>query len=144
MPALISTLLGFFSSTGPIASLFLWLGKKLSVKAIILPIQFTAMGALVTAKIAFLTTAISLVFWVYNRIHDLFDMIDGFVNSDGLLSVSFQVLRSIGFIDAFVDTFTSLSFVIVSALSLLVAKYALHSLKLASDELFKIGLLLGQ
>ena len=137
-------LLAFFSSAGPLAAFFLWIGKKVSIKALVLPLQFAVMGALVTAKVSFLIASISLVLWIYNKFHELMDLISGIVAVDNVIGVAYNVLQAIGFIDALFDTFSSLSYIWLSVLILLVSKFVLHSLKLASDEMFKIGLLLGQ
>lgn len=137
-------LLGLFSSAGPFAMFFLWLGKKVSVKALVLPLQFAVMGALITAKVSFLIASISLVLWIYNQFHSLMDLLTSVVSLDGAIGTAWSVLQSIGFVDALFDTFSSLSYIWLSILILLVSKFVLHSLKLASDEMFKIGLLLGQ
>lgn len=142
--SLVGSLLGFFSSAGPIAAFFLWIGKKVSIKALVLPLQFAVMGALVTAKVSFLVASISLVIWIYNKFHDLINLVDSVASLNNALGTAYNVLQSIGFIDALFDTFSSLSYVWLSVLILIVSKFVLHSLKLASDEMFKIGLLLGQ
>lgn len=140
----VGLLLGFFSSTGPIAVFFLWIGKKIAIKAFVLPLQFTVMGALVVAKISFLVASISLVLWIYNKFHELMDLIGNVATLDNSIGTAYNVLQAIGFIDALFDTFSGLSYIWLSVLILLVSKFVLHSLKLASDEMFKIGLLLGQ
>ena len=141
---LVGFLLAFFSSSGPLITFFLWIGKKISIKALVLPIQFAVMGSLFTAKLAFLVTAVSLVSWLYNRIHDLINLINSIGSLDNAIGTAWSVLQSIGFADAFFNTLSSLSFIWFSVLILIVSKFVLHSLKLASDEMFKIGLLLGQ
>ncbi len=140
----ISYLLGFFSSAGPIASFFAFIGKKLAIKAIILPIQFVFLGALVVARIAFFTSLLSLIFWVYNRFHDVLILLNSNVVSDtsSFIYISWQVLQSIGFVDALFNSLQSLSFVWFTILILFVSKLVLSSLKDFSDEYFKIGLLL--
>jgi len=142
--SLVGSLLGFFSSTGPLVGMFLWIGKKISIKALVLPLQFAVMGALVVAKVSFLIAAISLVLWLYNQFHSLITLVENVATLNNAIGTAYNVLQSIGFIDALFDTFTSLSYVWLSVLILIVSKFVLHSLKLASDEMFKIGLLLGQ
>lgn len=128
----------------PLSQFFIWLGKKISIKAIVLPVQYAVMGALFTAKISFLISAVSLILWIYNRFHDLMSLINGINLNNEILSTAWSVLQSIGLVDALYDTLSSFSFIWVSILILLISKFVLHALKLASDELFKIGLLLGQ
>ena len=140
---LVGLLLGFFSSSGPIAAFFVWIGQKVVIKGIILPIQFAVMGALVTAKVAFLIALLTLVLWVYNAIHSFFENLPSLITSSPLLDVSYKLLQSIGFMDAFYNAFSSFTFVWVSLLLLIVSKIAVHSLKDASDEFFKIAILLG-
>jgi len=141
---LVGDLLGLFSGAGPIVAFFLWIGKKISIKALVLPLQFAVMGALITAKVTFLIACISLVLWIYNQFHTLMDGLNALVSMNNSIGTAYKLLESIGFVDALFDTFSSLSFVWISVLILLVSKFVLHSLKLASDEMFKIGLLLGQ
>lgn len=143
MPILISSLLGFFSSAGPIAGFFVWIGQKVTVKALVLPIQFAVMGALVVAKLAFIGSLITLILWVYNTLHSALENLPSLMTSSQALQIGYNLLQSVGFIDAFMNAFASFTFVWVSLLALLVAKIALHSLKDASDEFFKIGILLG-
>lgn len=136
---------GILISLGaPLAQFFIWIGKKISIKTIVLPAQFAVMGALFTAKIAFLVTSVSLIAWIYNRFHDLMNLVNSIDISSDFLGTAWSVLQSIGFVDAFFDSMANLSYIWVSVLVLLVSRFVLHSLKMASDELFKIGLLLGQ
>jgi len=140
----ISFILGFFTSTGPFISFFIWIGKKLSFKAIILPVQWASVGALFVAKVASLTVVISLISYIYNEFHTILDTLSTVFQGNVYLDTAYKVLQSIGFIDALYSSFTNFSFVWFSVLILVVSKYIFNSLKLLSDELFKIGLLVGE
>lgn len=143
MPAL----LGFFSSTGPLASLFVWIGSKVAMKGIILPIQFALVGALFVAKIAFLTALLTFVMWVFNKIHEIFDYISlEFLSSssDSVFQLAVSILGAIGFLQALQDVTASFSLVFVSLFALYISKLIVDSLKTISDEFYKIGMLLQQ
>jgi hypothetical protein len=142
MPALVSLLLGFFSSAGPIASFLLWIGKKFASKALILPIQFTIVGALVVAKVAFLIAILTLLATVYNMTNDLLEQLPTLLTQNDLLTLSYNLMQAIGLIDAVKDAFQVFNLLFVSLLLLFISKVVLNSLKDASDEFFKIGMLL--
>jgi len=141
---LVGGLLGFFSSSGPLIGFFIWIGKKLSLKALFIPVQWASVGALFLAKVASLAVVISLVSFIYNKVHYILDSLSTVFQGNIYLDTSYKILQSIGFIDAVYDSFTSLSFVWFSVLILIVSKHIFNSLKLISDELFKIGLLVNQ
>ena len=141
---LVSTLLGFFSSTGPIAMFFLWIGKKFASKALIMPIQFMVIGALVVSRVAFLIAVLTLLATVYNALKDILNNLSSLFAVNELMSYIYLLMRSIGLIDAVVDAFSLFSLTFTALLILFISKVALNALKLASDEFFKIGLLLQQ
>jgi len=142
MPSLISLLLGFFSSAGPIASFFFRIGKSLTVTTLILPIQITLIGALVVAKVAFLIALITLLVIIFNRVIAFFDYIDGFlINSDFYLPI--KILESIGLMDAFYDVMPFFIIILVSFFTLFLANLVIKSLTMASDEFYKVGMLLN-
>jgi len=142
MPLLVSALLGFFSSAGPLATFFLWIGKKFASKALIMPIQFTVVGALVIAKVAFLVAILTLLATVFNMTNDLFEQLPTLLTQNEIMSLAYNLMRSIGLIDAVKDAFAVFNLTFVAILALFVSKVVVHSLKDASDEFFKIGMLL--
>lgn len=142
MAQLISFLLGLFSGTGsPISKFFNWLGKKVGFTAIILPLQFTFLGALLVAKAAYFTALVTLIVWIYNRLNDLLEMISNLEN-DNVLSLLFSFLNSIGFISALNQAFSYFSYVFVALLILFISRLAVHNLQSLSDEYYKIGMLI--
>jgi hypothetical protein len=138
MPMLIGLLTNLIPT---IVSFFANMAKKLTLTAIIVPIQITFLIALYVAKFAFLTTVVTLIIWLYNRVVDLTSMINA-LGVDSNFSLVFDFLRSIGFIQALNETFAYFSFVLVSFLLLFLSKVAISSLQLISDEYYKIGVLL--
>lgn len=135
-------LLGFFTSVGPIASFFKWLGFRLTLSSIILPIQFSMLGALVVAKVAFFTAIITLIITIYNKINDVLLMITN-LQSDSVLSLLFNFLNSIGFTSALMNAFDYFSLVFLSLFLLFISKMVVSSLQSISDEYYKIGMLLS-
>jgi len=133
-------LLGFFSSTGPIASFFLFIGKKIGIVALVLPLQYAVVGAFVVARFSFITLIVTLIIWIYNRFVILFEYIEVTALST-VFETPFLVLQSLGIVQAFIETFALFSYVLVSFLALFVSKLTYESLKLLSDEYYKIGML---
>ncbi len=141
MTKLIGFLLSIFSLSGPVASFFLWIGKKIALKPLVLPIQYSIVGALFVFKISFLISVMTLLLTFYLRFNDLLDYFQSLFSFD-VFEIPLSILRSIGLIDAFIDVFTLYSVSFVSLILLFVSKYFIQSLKLASDEFYKIGMLL--
>ena len=139
---LVSRIVGFFSAVGPLASFFVWIGKKFAVKGVVLPIQLAVLGALVVAKVAFLVALLTLLATIYNLIKSFLDSLPSLLNSDSILVIALQLMQSIGLLDALNDAFSVFSLLFTSLLLLFISKVVLHSLKDASDEFFKIGVLL--
>lgn len=144
MPTLVSAMLSFFSSSGPLAMFFLWIGKKFASKALIMPIQIMVIGALVVARVAFLIAVLTLLATVYNAFKDILNNLPTYFQSNELMSYCYLLLRSVGVVDAVLDAFSLFSLTFTAILLLLISKVVLHALKLVSDEFFKIGVLLQQ
>jgi hypothetical protein len=121
MPALISTLLGFFSFAGPIAKFFLWIGKKVTITALILPLQITLIGAIITARLALLTAFITLILFIYNKFTQLMSFVDTKLSSD-FLTTPYKILQSLGVIDALSDFYASFTIVFVTLILPLLLK----------------------
>ena len=141
MPSLITALLGFFSSTGPIASFFYMIGKKLALTSLIMPLQITLIGALFLARVSLATAITTLIILVYNKLNDVITQFESFAISSAL-SVPFKILQSMGIIQAFQETFSFFSLVFASLLLAFIGKMIVSSLQSISDEYYKIGVLL--
>ncbi|MDY3204475.1 MAG: hypothetical protein RBR70_05330 [Arcobacter sp.] len=141
MPALIAALLGFFSTTGPIASFFYSIGKKLTLTALIMPIQIALVGALVTAKVSMLVAIVTLIVWIYNQFIVVLNLINTQISSS-ILEIPVKVLQSLGLIQAMNETFALFSLVFIPLLLAFISKLAVSSLQSLSDEYYKIGVLL--
>jgi hypothetical protein len=141
MPLLITRLLGFFSLTGPLATFFYMIGKKLSLTSLILPIQITLIGALIVARISLATAITTLIILVYNKMNDVITQFESFA-FNAVLNVPFKIMQSMGIIQAFQETFAFFSLVFASLLLAFLGKLAVSSLQSISDEYYKIGVLL--
>jgi hypothetical protein len=141
MPLLITRLLGFFSLTGPLATFFYMIGKKLTLTALIVPIQITLIGALIVARISLATAITTLIILIYNKMNEVITQFESFAFSN-VLSVPFKILQSMGIIQAFQETFAFFSLVFASLLLAFLGKLAVSSLQSISDEYYKIGVLL--
>ena len=139
---MVSRIVGFFSAVGPLASFFVWIGKKFAIKGVVLPIQLAVLGALVVAKVAFLIVILTLLATIYNLITSFLDSIPSLLSSDTILALALQVMQSIGLIDAISDAFSVFTILFTALLVLFISKVVLHSLKDDSDDFFKIGILL--
>lgn len=133
----------FFSKTGPIAAFFVWIGQKITTKALVVPIHIALMTVSTAARIVFLGAVVTFGLGVYNKINEfLFDLPSLFTSNEFLI-VSYKLLQAIGFIDALVNAFASFSLILTSLFVILFAKLALFLAKATSDEFFKLGLLLS-
>lgn len=141
MTKLVGILLGFFSFSGPIVQFFLWIGKKLTITSLILPIQISLIGAIITFRLSLATGLITLLIYAYNKTNDLLAYINTEI-STSIFTIPFQVLQSLGVISALSDFFSVFTFVFIALLSAIIAKIAVVSLSQISDEFYKIGVLL--
>jgi len=142
MIQLISMLLGFFTTRGPIAMFFVWIGKKIFTKSTAITAQITIVILLFTAKIAFLSLLVNFVLSIYNAISSIIGYIDN-LSLDSNLSTSYKILESIGLIDAIIDVFDLFNISFTALLIYFVTRYLIDSLKMMSDEFYKIGVLLN-
>lgn len=142
MSKLIGILLNFFGVGGTLSSFFLWMAKKLTSKALIVPLQYVVTTALVVARVGFVTTMLTLLASIYNKINDVLNQIPSMTaqSSNQSLSIGYNLLQSIGLIDALNDAFALFSAFFIPLMILFVSKLVLSILKMASDEFFKIGM----
>ena len=124
--------------------MFKWLSVALSSKVVFVPIQISVAVLLVTAHIATFAFFIYGLLFFYNQYHNFLDFVKSMSNQNDLLSISFNVLSAMGFFDAFNSVFHIFSPFIVAWLVYKTSLIVFSSLKHTSDEVFKIGVLVGQ
>jgi len=137
----VMTVAGWFMKGGAIASIFSSIGVKLASKAVIVPILIATVVLLFAARIAFLIAVVDFAFLTINFLHYFFDALPTLLSSDTFLSLGYDVMRSIGLIEALKDAFAIFDVLLVSLLTAWALKFAYHTSKLTSDEFFKIGMI---
>ena len=139
---IIATIGGWFTSNGAVKKIFDWIGDKFSSKTAILGQQWFTLAALVAARIAFLIAVLEFSRLTLGAFQRFLDNLPSLLSSDVYLSLGYEVMRSIGLIDALTDAFAIFNVLIVAMLVAFVAKFAFHTAKITSDEFFKVGMLL--
>ena len=133
---------GWFTGTGAISSFFAWLGFKFTSKAAIVSLQIATIVALFLARVAFLIAVLDASLTTFNFINSTLAQIPDLASVDPMLSLAFNVMRSIGLVDAMKEAFAIFNLIFVALLVAFVAKFAFHVAKITSDEFFKLGVLL--
>ena len=139
----IATISGWFVAGGVVASFFARIGILITTKVLVVPIHLSLMAVMTVARIVFLTAVITFILKVWNMIKKFFVDIPTFFSGNDILSTAFQVLQSIGFIDALSTALSELSLLFVSIFLIIIAKLVLHISEYVSNEFFKLGLLLS-
>lgn len=88
-------------------------------------------GLIFTAKIAIVASYITISLFIFNKFYDLLSSVDGLVSSptnDDTITWSLQVISSMGVWDAFVDTFSVFSPMIISIAIIFLSKKSLTTL----------------
>lgn len=140
--SLASRLLGWFGAGGIALSFFAWIGKKITVKGLLLPLQFSVVGLLFVHRIALLSLFITVSVYIYNGIVNLLSYINTTIFSS-VFATPVQILQSVGFFEALNNVFNTWSFIIISILIMFVSKAILKSIQMMSDEFFKISMMLS-
>lgn len=142
MFALFRVIAGWFTVGGGLSTLFAWLGVKFTSKAFIVSAQIASVTLLFSSRVAFLMAVLEIAKLTINSINHFFSILSTSFNADDMMSMAFNVLRSFGIVDAFMDAFALFNTLFVAILSAWVLKFAFHTAKTSSDEFFKIGMLL--
>ena len=138
----ISTVAGWFATGGAISMWFAWLGAKFTAKTTIVAIQIATILVLFASRVAFLLGVLEVGRLTFNYINDFLGRISDFFSGDAILSLAFDVMRSIGLLDAFIDAFAIFNILFMAILLAWLSKFAFHVAKVTSDEFFKLGMLL--
>lgn len=133
---------GWFGSGGAVSALFTWLGVKFTSKSLILGVQITTISFLFSARAGFLWSVLEVAKLTINGITFFLNSLPTMLTSDAILSLAYNVLRSFGIIDAFIDAFSLFNTLFVAILFAWILHFAFLTFKITSDEFFKIGMLL--
>lgn len=138
----ITTIAGWFTGSGAVSAIFAWIGFKFSSKAVIVGMQIATIVALFLARVAFLIAVLDASLTTFNFINSTLAQIPDLASVDPMLSLAFNVMRSIGLVDAMKEAFAVFNIIFVSLLLAFTTKFAFHIAKTTSDEFFKLGVLL--
>lgn len=121
-----------------------WIVAKLTAKAFFLGSQIFVSFLLITSHIALLAFFLYAIMFVYNQYNTFLSLISTFGGGNEILSIAFQVIQSLGVLDAFTDVFAIFSPFILGYLGYKASMLVFHSLEHTSNELFKVGVLVQQ
>ncbi len=147
MPWIINALgwlIGLFTRGGSIFGIFAYFGSKIKSIAFAIGVQSVVVYLVISLKIAFIVLAFQLVLWLYNQIHYILDNLQINFNGNELSTLAYNFFSSFGIIEAFKTTFSTFSFLFVTVFTLILIKLFLRASQTLSNELFKLGVLLGQ
>lgn len=135
---------GWFGAGGAVSTFFTWIGVKLTTKAFAIAFQIATMVALFVARVAFGYAVYNIGTKLYNYFNSFMNIINSFFHSDGFLTLAYQILTAIGFIDAFKDAFDIFNICLPAIGVAYLAKFAFKTLEVTSNEYFKLSVLLQQ
>lgn len=144
MIALLRIIASFFVSGGGIARLLAFIGAKLVSKPLIISAQLTAIGILVVARVAFLVAVLDFARLCVQYAKEFNDKLSTVFDSDSAMALAFEVLRSVGVIDGFLDAFSIFKVLFPALLLSWALKFAFKTAEITSNELFKLGVLTQQ
>lgn len=130
-----SVVLAFFGLSG----ILKLVSKGLVVSA--LGITFLALGVAHAAAIYFLFRIAS---FFYTQYQNLMTFIGNGISSNNEINLIFQIMQSMGILQAFHDVFIIFAPIVVAYFVYIGAMATFRSLQLTSDQIFKIGLAILQ
>lgn len=140
----IRTFLGWFGNGGAIATFFGHLGIKLTAKSVAVAWQIATIIALTTSRVAFVYAIFEVARLVYNYINHFVTTLPSYLTASDISSLAYSLMRSIGLVDAFMDAFVLFNALYIAIIIAYLAHFSFHTLKIASDEYFKLSVLIQQ
>ena len=125
-----------------IGSIISWLVKKFLTKGLILSFQFFVASSLVGFFITLYGFAITSLVWIYNKAHAIFYAIQN--DMGGSLHCVSHVLACSGVSPVFNAFFSEFWSLLMTILILKLMWLTRTAIMLISNELFKLGVLMGQ
>ncbi len=140
---LLGWIVGLFTGSGAIYAFIKEAAKATGLKLVVLPIMIITLIALSLARFGLFYAVVKMLLWIYNELHAFFDMLPTILTGSGeYVSIAYEVLRAIGFIDAFSDVFSSFSMVLVALLLAFLARTFYKLCELTTNEIFKISMVI--
>lgn len=141
---LIALFRGWFGAGGVLAVFFGHLGVKLSAKSVAIAWQVATIMALFSSRVAFGVAVFEVGRLVHNYINFIVDQIPTLMTQNEIMTLAYTFMRSVGLLDAFNDAFVIFNSFIVAVFVAFLARFIYHSIKLTSDEYFKLSVLIQQ
>ncbi|WP_457560554.1 hypothetical protein [Caminibacter sp.] len=116
--------------------------KKFLSKSVIIGFQLFFTSSTITIILSFYFFIATTLVFVYNKIHSFFDSINSY-SSDSKLSCFFHLLHCSGLDVVFVTFFNELYVIFITMLLFKLFSFTRWAMKVISDEMFKLGVLLG-
>jgi len=135
---------GWFGAGGVFAGLTAWFTVKFTTKALAVSSQILTMTALFLSRVAFVTAIYLLYTNISDILNDFKTQLPQLMTQNELMSLAYNFMRSVGLIDAFIDAFSLFNVLLFSLVSVFIARIAFESLKMTSDEFFKLKVLIQQ
>ncbi|MDX9744120.1 MAG: hypothetical protein RBT59_09905 [Arcobacteraceae bacterium] len=139
---MIQILLGLFGAVGFVVKFIKGLLVKYVGHALILSAQFSITAITITFVVAFYLFTITALVSVYNLAIDILNYAT--TSTNGLLSCLFGMMNCAGVIPALQNGITLFYGVLVTIVLFHLMKFTFSAMKIIGNELFKLGLLLGQ
>ena len=135
---------GWFGSGGVFAVFFGHIGVKLTAKSFAVAWQIAKILLLVASRVAFGGFVLTISSLIYNYINFITEQIPTLMTENEIMTLAYTFLRSIGLISALNDAFVVFNAFIVAIFVAFSARFIFNSLKLLSDESFKLSVLIQQ
>ena len=141
---LITLIGGWFGRGGVLAVFFGHLGVKLTAKSVAVAWQIAKILLLLASRVAFGGFVLTISSLIYNYINFITEQIPTLMTENEIMTLAYTFLRSIGLISALNDAFVVFNAFIVAIFVAFFARFIFNSLKLLSDESFKLSVLIQQ
>ena len=125
-----------------IGSIISWFLKKFLTKGLILSFQLFVASSLIGFFITLYGFAITSLVWIYNKAHAIFSVIQG--DFGGSLQCVGYLLSCSGISPVFNAFFSELWSLLMTILILKLMWLTRTAIAMISNELFKLGVLMGQ
>ena len=137
----VMTVAGWFMKGGAIGSLLAHFGIKLTTKTAMAGVQIALMVLHFAARIAFLLAVLHFSFMTLNFLIYFFDALPTLLSSDTFLQIGYQLMQSIGLVQALKDAFAIFDVLFVSLLSAWALRFAWQTAEITSNEYFKLAMI---
>lgn len=140
----IRTFLGWFGSGGAVAILFAHLGAKITAKSAAIAWQIVSIALLFFSRLTFGYAVFEVLRLSFNALNYFVTSIPTYLTSSSIGTLAYTLMRSIGLIDAFNDAFVIFNTLFIAIVMAYLTRFAFQTVKMTSDEYFKLSVLIQQ